>query len=157
MAAWASISAGLLWTLAWVHLMLAHGPTEVNEMRVVLGLTWIDSARLVAPSLALTGVAMWALAEWHGPLRVAAAAVPGPFRWHCERAAVPGAPLLPVRRRIRRPRHAEPLPGGVGVVGAMPTGCLVLDGRQRLIAIAHGERRIQRHAFDLPQPIELDA
>jgi hypothetical protein len=59
----ASVLAGVLWIAAWVHLLMAHGTTEVNEARIVLGLTWLDSGRLIAPSLALVGVAIVALAQ----------------------------------------------------------------------------------------------
>jgi hypothetical protein len=59
----ASVLAGVLWIVAWVHLLMAHGTTEVNEARIVLGLTWLDTGRLIAPSLALIGVAIVALAR----------------------------------------------------------------------------------------------
>ncbi len=41
----ASLVAGVLWLLVWLHQREAHGTTQVNEERVVLGLTWLDSAK----------------------------------------------------------------------------------------------------------------
>ena len=58
----ASVLGGILWIVAWIHLLMAHGTTEVNEARIVLGLTWLDSGRLIAPSLALVGIAIADLA-----------------------------------------------------------------------------------------------
>jgi hypothetical protein len=36
----ASLLAGVFWLLVWLHQQEAHGRTEVNEMRLVAGLTW---------------------------------------------------------------------------------------------------------------------
>jgi hypothetical protein len=79
-AAIASVLAGLLWIVAWVHLRMAHGITEVNEERVVLGLTWLDSGRLIAPALAMVGIAVVALARGasrEGMTRAAVVALAG--------------------------------------------------------------------------------
>ena len=48
--AWA---AGALWAAVAVHQMRAHGLTTVNEMRVVVGLTWMDSAKALPVALVL--------------------------------------------------------------------------------------------------------
>ena len=48
--AWA---AGALWAAVAVHQMRAHGLTTVNEMRVVVGLTWMDSAKVLPAALVL--------------------------------------------------------------------------------------------------------
>ena len=40
----ASLVAGVSWLLIWLHQREAHGVTELNEMRSVGGLTWMDSS-----------------------------------------------------------------------------------------------------------------
>jgi hypothetical protein len=58
----AALVAGALWIAAWIHLLLAHGTTSVNERNVVLGLTWLDSGRLIGPSVVLAAIAVWMVA-----------------------------------------------------------------------------------------------
>ena len=60
-AALPSVAAGLLWLTAWTHLLATHGTGQVNEQRIALGLTWLDSGRLTAPALLLAAVAVWML------------------------------------------------------------------------------------------------
>jgi hypothetical protein len=62
-AALPSVAAGLLWVVAWAHLLLAHGTGQVNEQRIAFGLTWLDSGRLAAPALLLGAVAIWMVAR----------------------------------------------------------------------------------------------
>jgi hypothetical protein len=40
--------AAVLWMLQWSHALVTHGPTERDRMGIWLGMTWMDSASLLA-------------------------------------------------------------------------------------------------------------
>jgi hypothetical protein len=58
----ASLLAGGVWLLVWLHQREAHGTTEDNEMRLVAGLTWMDTSRVLIPVFALVFVGLASLA-----------------------------------------------------------------------------------------------
>ncbi len=57
----ASLVAGILWLLIWAHQQEAHGRTEINEMRLVGGLTWMDTSKLLVPIFLLVFVGLASL------------------------------------------------------------------------------------------------
>src|SRR4029078_11984112 len=46
-----ALLAAVVWAAVALHQMRAHGRTEVNEMRLAAGLTWVDCDKVLAGEL----------------------------------------------------------------------------------------------------------
>jgi hypothetical protein len=46
-AAGCALAAAAIWLMVWLHQYRSHGRTSVNDMRLVLDLTWMDAAKVL--------------------------------------------------------------------------------------------------------------
>ena len=66
-----SAGAAVIWLAVWLQQYTAHGRTSVNEQRLVLGLTWMDSAKALplAMLLLLPGIEVMVRRAGSDPVR----------------------------------------------------------------------------------------
>jgi hypothetical protein len=57
-AAGCALLSSVLWLLVWLHQMQSHGPTQINEMRLLLGLTWMDASKFLVIPFVLQSVTL---------------------------------------------------------------------------------------------------
>jgi hypothetical protein len=79
-ASWAAASAGaatVLWIAVWWHQQHTHGTTSVNEMKLALGLTWMDSGKVLPLAFLLLAPGVALVTNRAGKARVQAAFLTG--------------------------------------------------------------------------------
>ena len=52
-SSWCSAGAAVVWLAVWLQQYTAHGRTSVNEEQLVLGMTWMDSAKALPLAMLL--------------------------------------------------------------------------------------------------------
>lgn len=62
----ASLAAGGLWLAVWFQQRSAHGTTQVNEMRLLWGMTWMDTSKFLVVAMLLVMVGLASLRQLRG-------------------------------------------------------------------------------------------